>query len=123
MRNAILPEGGSAHVEELNDPYLLYFWNSNVRSTAIVLGALVRGGPDEQMSKQMVRWMMKVRTKGRWGNTQENAWAMEALVDYYRKYDSEVPDFTAIATLGSETIARETFRGRTTEAKGRDVAM
>ena len=43
-RNAILPEGGSAHVEELSDPYLLWFWNSNVRSTAIVLNSLVRGG-------------------------------------------------------------------------------
>ena len=37
IENAVLPEGGSAHVEELNDPYLLWFWNSNVRSTAIVL--------------------------------------------------------------------------------------
>ena len=37
MTNAVLPEAGSAHVEELSDPYLLWFWNSNVRSTAIVL--------------------------------------------------------------------------------------
>ena len=48
MKNAVLPEGGSAHVEELNDPYLLWFWNSNVRSTAIVLEsscAAVDAGP------------------------------------------------------------------------------
>ena len=44
MANAILPEGGSAHVEELSDPYLLWFWNSNVRSTAIVLNSLVTAG-------------------------------------------------------------------------------
>ena len=31
MDNAILPEAGSAHVEELTDPYLLWFWNSNIR--------------------------------------------------------------------------------------------
>ena len=36
--------GGSAHVEELSDPYLLWFWNSNVRSTAIVLNTLVKAG-------------------------------------------------------------------------------
>src|SRR5438552_2983361 len=35
MENAMLPEAGSVHVEELTDPYLLYFWNSNIRSTAI----------------------------------------------------------------------------------------
>ena len=38
--------GRPAHVEELSDPYLLWFWNSNVRSTAIVLGTLVRAGAD-----------------------------------------------------------------------------
>jgi len=123
LSNGILPEGGTAHVEELADPYLLWFWNSNVRSTAIVLGTLVRNGADEEIVKRMVRWMMKVREHGRWGNTQENAWAMEALVDYYRKYESETPDFTAIATLGNEVIQRETFRGRSTEAKSKDVPM
>jgi len=123
LTNAILPEGGYAHVEELNDPYLLWFWNSNVRSTAIVLGTLVRHGEDEELVKRMVRWMMKARDHGRWGNTQENAWAMESLVDYYRKYESETPDFTAIATLGNEAIQRETFRGRSTEAKSKDVPM
>ena len=43
LANAILSEAGSSHVEELNDPYLLWFWNSNVRSTAIVLNSLVNG--------------------------------------------------------------------------------
>src|SRR5205823_14907337 len=62
LSNGILPEGGTAHVEELADPYLLWFWNSNIRSTAIVLGTLVRGGApgDEQLVKRMVRWMMQV---------------------------------------------------------------
>src|SRR5207253_7070527 len=44
ISNAVLREGGSAHIEELNDPYLLWFWNSNVRSTAIAMGTLVRKG-------------------------------------------------------------------------------
>ncbi|HJT16383.1 MAG TPA: MG2 domain-containing protein, partial [Thermoanaerobaculia bacterium] len=96
INNAILPEGGSAHVEELSDPYLLWFWNSNVRSTAIALDTLVRNG---QQVTPIVRWLMQVRQKGRWGNTQENAWAMEALIDYYRKYESETPDFTATVSV------------------------
>jgi uncharacterized protein YfaS (alpha-2-macroglobulin family) len=123
LTNAILPEGGSAHVEELADPYLLYFWNSNVRSTAIVLGSLTRHGENEQLVKQMVRWLMQVRKAGRWGNTQENVWAMESLVDYYRKYESETPDFTAVIKLGSESIANDAFHGRSTTAKSHDVPM
>jgi uncharacterized protein YfaS (alpha-2-macroglobulin family) len=123
LTNGILPEGGSAHVEELSDPYLVYFWNSNVRSTAITLGTLTRHGESEQLVKQMVRWMMQVRKAGRWGNTQENVWAMESLVDYYRKYESEVPDFTAVVKLGNESIANDAFKGRSTVAKSHDLPM
>lgn len=123
LTNAILPEGGSAHVEELTDPYLLYFWNSNVRSTAIALGTLTRHGENEQLVKQMVRWLMQVRKAGRWGNTQENVWAIESLVDYYRKYESETPDFTAVVKLGNDSLASDAFRGRSTTAKSHDVPM
>ena len=47
LSNAMLPEAGAAHVEELSDPYLLWFWNSNVRSTAIALNTLVASGADD----------------------------------------------------------------------------
>ena len=123
INNAILPEGGSAHVEELNDPYLLYFWNSNIRTTAIVLDTLVRHGKDEATVKQMVRWLMNARTHGRWGNTQENVWAMESLVDYYRRYESTVPDFTAAVSMGDTPLSTDSFRGRSSSAKSHDMPM
>jgi uncharacterized protein YfaS (alpha-2-macroglobulin family) len=123
MMNAILPEGGSAHVEELSDPYLLWFWNSNVRSTAIVLNTLARAGVQDAPIRQMVRWMMAVRKNGRWGNTQENAYAMESLVSYYRRFESTVPDFRAVVALGPQELAREEFRGRSTESTTKSVPM
>jgi uncharacterized protein YfaS (alpha-2-macroglobulin family) len=123
LSNAILPEGGSAHVEELADPYLLWFWNSNVRSTAIVLNSLVKAGGTDAPYRQLVRWMMAARKGGRWGNTQENAYAMEALVAYYRKYETVVPDFRAVVRLGAEELARDEFKGRSTESRSKDIAM
>ncbi len=123
LRNAILPEGGSAHVEELSDPYLLWFWSSNVRSTALVLGTFVRTGAAEELVPRMVRWLMAARKKGRWGNTQENGTAMEALVDYYKKYEAEPPDFRAVVTLGTETLATPEFHGRSTVAQATDMPM
>ncbi|MEW6364958.1 MAG: MG2 domain-containing protein [Acidobacteriota bacterium] len=124
VMNAILMEAGASHVEELTDPYLLWYWNSNVRSTAIALESLVRNStPDSNVIAGIVRWLMQVRKKGRWGNTQENAWAMDALVEYYKKYEAEIPDFTALAALGTRTIMTETFKGRTTEARSSDMPM
>ena len=123
ISNSIMPEGGTAFVNELKDPYLAWFWSSNVRSTAVVLATYVRGGQDEEIVKRMVRWMMQVRKDGRWNDTQENAWALESLVDFYRTYESEVPDFVGTVTLGNEAIAKETFKGRTTESKTRTFTM
>lgn len=123
MSNAVLPEGGSAHVEELADPYLLWFWNSNVRSTSIVLNTLVRANAPATSITPMVRWMMAARKGGRWGNTQENAYAMESLVNYYRKYESTVPNFSAVVKVGSDEIAHEQFRSRSAESKSVDLPM
>ncbi len=123
MANAILPEGGNAHVGELADPYLLWFWNSNIRSTAIVLHSLVQAGATEAPLPQLVRGLMTARTNGRWGNTQENAHAMAALVAYYRKYEPTVPDFRAVVTLGARELARDEFRGRSADAATSNLPM
>jgi alpha-2-macroglobulin len=123
LTNAILPEGGSAHVEELNDPYLLWFWNSNVTSTSIALRSLMRSSAADHLVRPMVRWLLSVRTKGRWGNTQDNARAMEALVAYYRKYESDVPAFRAAVRLGGDDLVRAQFEGRSAEAAVHDLPM
>ena len=122
--NAILPEAATAHVEELNDPYLMWFWNSNVRTTAIVLRTLVAAGASADTSfRPMVAWLMQARRNGRWGNTQENAIAMESLVAYYRKFESVTPNFAAVARLGDTEVATAQFQGRSTEARATDVPM
>jgi uncharacterized protein YfaS (alpha-2-macroglobulin family) len=94
-----------------------------VRSTAIVLNTMVKAGDSDAPVRQMVRWMMAARKDGRWGNTQENAYAMEALVAYYRTFESVVPDFSAVVTLGQKELAREEFRGRSTSSASSAVPM
>ena len=123
MVNAILPEAGSAHVDEISDPYLLWFWNSNVRTTAIVLNTLVKSKVADTPITQLVRWMMAVRKNGRWANTQENAYAMEALVAYYRAYESTPPDFRAVIKLGSDDVLRQEFKGRSTTSSKSEYPM
>ena len=81
-------------LEESNDPYLLWFWNSNVRSTAIALNSLVKANAPDAQYRGMVAWLLRVRKDGRWSNTQENALALESLVSYYRRFESTVPNFT-----------------------------
>jgi uncharacterized protein YfaS (alpha-2-macroglobulin family) len=121
--NAVLPEAATAHVEELSDPYLLWFWNSNVRSSAIVLNSLVKAGAADAPYRPLVTWLLQSRRNGRWNNTQENALALEALMAYYRRFESTAPNFTGAAALGGSQLASAEFRGRSTEAKSVDVPM
>ena len=123
MLNAILQEAATARVEDFSDPYLLWFWHSNVRTTAIVLNTLVKGGVAEAPIRQLVRGLMTDRENGRWGNTQENAYAMEALVNYYRRYEPETPNFRAIVKMGEQELARGDFKGRSTEATTKQIPM
>jgi uncharacterized protein YfaS (alpha-2-macroglobulin family) len=123
IANAMLPEAGAAHVEELSDPYLLWFWNSNVNSTAIALRSLMRRSSGEHLVRPAVRWLLAARKNGRWSNTQENARAMEALVAYYRKYETEVPDFRAVVRLAGDELVSSRFEGRSTNAITREVPM
>jgi hypothetical protein len=107
----------------------MWFWNSNVRSTAIALNSLVKASvanvADVQQApyRAMVAWLLRVRKDGRWGNTQENALALESLVSYYRRFEAATPDFSAVVTLGPTEIASAAFRGRSTTATAMDVPM
>jgi hypothetical protein len=71
----------------------------------------------------MARWLLAARKDGRWGNTQENGVALEALVDYYKKSEAEAPDFRGVVSLGGETLARPEFHGRSALAQATDMPM
>ena len=123
MLNSILQEAGSAHVDDFNDPDLAWFWHSNARTTGIVLNSFVKAGVSSAPIRPMVRWLMLARDKGRWGNTQENAYAMEALVNYYRAYEADAPNFTAAVKLGEKELTRAQFLGRSTDARKQQLPM
>jgi uncharacterized protein YfaS (alpha-2-macroglobulin family) len=123
LGNAVRVEGNAAHVEELDSDALRWLWNSNARATALVLDGFVRRGDHPQFVPGMARWLLGARTHGRWGNTQENATALEALVNYYKVFESEVPNMTATVAIGSRVAGTTTFRGRTTMPYDVQLAM
>ncbi|MDQ3070968.1 MAG: MG2 domain-containing protein, partial [Acidobacteriota bacterium] len=116
IQNSIRTESASAHVDELDDPELLWLWNSDVRSTAIVMTGLIDRGRAGTLAPSMARYLLDVREDGRWNDTQENAMALTALVAYYRAFESTEPDFAASALLGTKPVASAQFRGRSTAA-------
>jgi uncharacterized protein YfaS (alpha-2-macroglobulin family) len=123
LTNAVRVEGDAAHVEELDAEALRWLWNSNVRATALVLDGFVRRGDNAALVPGMVRWLLGARTRGRWGNTQENATALESLVSYYRTFETDIPNMSATVAIGSRAAGTATFRGRSSAAHDVHLAM
>ena len=121
--NALRVDADRAHVEEQDDPSLLWLWNSNVRATAVTLSGLARRGDDNSLFAPMVRWLLAARSNGRWGTTQENAVALEALVRYYQAMETETPKMSATVALGGSAIGTASFVGRSTTAEQVHLTM
>jgi alpha-2-macroglobulin len=57
-------------------------WNTDRRTTAIVLQSMIQVDPGNPLNAMGVRWLMAGRSFGRWGSTQETAWSIMALAKW-----------------------------------------
>lgn len=79
-RDAVLSATG-AHWEEKTPDW--WGFNTDTRSTALVISALARLDAQNGLAPNAVRWLMAARTaEGVWKSAYESAWAMIALIDW-----------------------------------------
>ena len=69
-----------AHWEEGSVDY--WNWNTDTRTTAIVLNAFVQIDPKNVITANAVRWLMAHREGGHWHSTQETSWTLIALTNW-----------------------------------------
>jgi uncharacterized protein YfaS (alpha-2-macroglobulin family) len=113
LNNAAKLSATGAHFEESEGD--LWNWNTDTRSTAIVLDALARLDPQNKLAPNVVRWLMVARTAGRWESTQETAWSLIALTDWMKVTGELNADYTWTAKLndqdfGSGVGSQDTLR-------------
>lgn len=77
--SAILSATGAHWEEETDD---IANWNTDTRSTAIVLDTFARLWPESDLAPNIVRWLMVARQGGHWETTQETAWALIGLTHW-----------------------------------------
>jgi alpha-2-macroglobulin len=110
--------GGKFVFNEAFDDSYSRILTSSLRTNAAVLSALVAYGRTDEAKAlvgdipfKMVRYITQTRKQsGRWENTQENIFCMNALINYSRIYESEKPDMTITAMLGKETMGEAKFK-------------
>ena len=104
-----------------DDDYLLL--HSSRRADGVILEALIGDQPASDLIPKIARGLLAHRTKGRWENTQENAFVLLALDRYFRTYEKATPDFVARAWLGEAYAGEQQFKGRSTDRQQFDVPM
>jgi alpha-2-macroglobulin len=80
LATATVQSAAGAHWEETTKDY--WNWNSDTRTTAIVLNAFVQIDPTNPINANAVRWLMAHRDSGHWYSTQETTWSLIALTNW-----------------------------------------
>ena len=123
LQNRVTETAATAHFATGydDDAYLLLF--SDRRADAVILEALIADRPDSDLIPKVTRGLLAHRTRGRWRNTQENAFVLVALDRYFHTFEEVTPDFVARAWLGDRFAGEHRFRGRQTDRHRIDVPM
>ncbi|MHB1293610.1 MAG: Ig-like domain-containing protein [Anaerolineae bacterium] len=101
--DAAIMSATGTHWEEAREAK--YAMNTDTRSTAIVLRALVRLQPESTLIPSAVRWLMAARASGRWETTQENVWAILALTDQMVASGELLAEYDYTAALNGVELA------------------
>jgi uncharacterized protein YfaS (alpha-2-macroglobulin family) len=123
LNNRGTETAGTAHFvcSYSDNDYLIL--NSDRRADGVILEALIGDQPNSDLIPKIVRGLLGHRTRGRWGNTQENVFILLALDRYFNAYEKVTPNFIARAWLGERFAGEQQFRGRSTDRQQVNVPM
>ena len=103
----VSPRG--VHFEEKNGWWFRVYMNTDSRTNAIVLQAIMRIEPNNALAPRIVRSMLAMRRNGHWDTTQSTTASIFALVDYLKFTRELEGDFAATVAVDDEEIGKAIF--------------
>lgn len=97
--------------------------DSETRTNALVLDALIKTQAQSDLIPKLVKQLQARRMNGRWDNTQDNAFVLLALDQYFQTYENQTPDFIARTWLGKDYAGEHAFKGRSFESSETTIPM
>ncbi len=97
--------------------------HSDRRTDGIVLGALLSEDATSDLVPKVVAGLLGAQKQGRWGNSQENAFILLALNDYFDTFENVDPDFVARVWLGDTYAGEHEYQGRSTDRGQTNIGM
>jgi len=92
-----------------------YNWNTDTRTTAIVLSVLEEIQPDNANLENVVRWLVQNRLEKGWEGTQETAWTLMALAGWLQRSEELKGEYSVSLAInnrrmGQWEISKENIR-------------
>lgn len=105
-------DGGAAILRDLKDedPEGWRIWQSPIRENALALIALLRMRPNDPLIPKFAQGLLRKRQHGYWGNTQNTAFALMALGEYFGRAQQKMPDYQVLVGTGQKVVAKEEFK-------------
>jgi uncharacterized protein YfaS (alpha-2-macroglobulin family) len=113
---------GAIVAENLGDSYAVLL-DSDARTTALVMRALVAIDPKGEMLSRLARGLLGMREGGKWRSTQDAAWSLLALDDYRHAQEGAAPDFDGIVYVNQEPLFSAPFHGRSALQTEKDLPV
>jgi uncharacterized protein YfaS (alpha-2-macroglobulin family) len=123
VNNRVVETAGAANFTTSYGDQAYLLLHSNRRTDAILLDALMADSPDSDLIPKVVNGLLAHRTRGRWGNTQENVFILLALDRYFNTFEAQTPDFVANIWLGDTYVGGHEYVGRSTERHETSIPM
>jgi uncharacterized protein YfaS (alpha-2-macroglobulin family) len=83
-------------------------WNTDTRTTAIVLNAFTQIDPNNPLTANSVRWLVAARQGKSWYSTQETSWALIALTNWLTVSKEFETNYSYAVGLNGNSIYRGT---------------
>ena len=115
------PSAATFATDTSEEDYLLL--RSDRRTDGIILDAMLLEDPGNDLIPKIVTGLIGNQRRGRWNNSQENAFILLALNNYFDTFEATTPDFVARVWLGDLYAAEHTFEGRSVDSQETVVPM
>lgn len=115
--NSAKVDARSAHFEEGDDSRYFAVMNTDTRTSAIVMQALVRIEPDNALVPKIIRGILMDRHDGHWDSTQTTAQVILAFVGYLKATNELSYDYRLGIDVGDRKVLDARFKSPRLERK------
>lgn len=111
-------------IAEVQSETYATLFNSDTRTTGVVLQALTDVQPDHPYVGKLAKYLTGVRQgDGDWRTTQEAAWSLMGLTEVIRTKEKDTPDFQATLAMGAGELMSQAFKGRSMKTEVKTIPM